>query len=585
MSAASDLTTDVNPVIAAQRKHTLVFTAIASIYGLVPLVANLLQQHWWRVGVLGLSEILFVSGLIALLRHPGRKLGSWLGLIGLCGIMLPAAFSNGGIEDARSTLAGITLLVVGLAAFGIDFALPVLVMSALMILSLLGLDLLGYLDAMAVNETSPTIFWTVISAELTIIFFSVVMVLRMQRLQLRVMRDSVDASQRAETSLEKRADGQGRMFGIISHELRTPAAAIDMMTRDLTLPDEERREMQALSSHLLSVIDDLRVAVNPDEAINIHVAPVLVNDLVQQVERQIVPLFSQGGISLAIENQCEVDAPCLVDAYRLRSVVTNLLRNAFNHSQGSRVWLGVSAVVVDNARVELLFRVEDNGVGIPDEDVARMFEPFQRGQTRAGGTGAGLYIVKSWIERMGGSVDYRRSEQGGACFEIRLSADILQEAEATDDGPVDDRARVERTVGGMTVLLVEDDRLLRKLTAKLLQKTFPVNLVQAENGLIALDLLAEQKVDLVLTDYFMPEADGAQLIRTLRRDGNAVPVIALTAATIGAERDELYDAGADYVLPKPLDTDALHQTLLNLIEQGRLRASGLSGDSVMHFEI
>ena len=103
------------------------------------------------------------------------------------------------------------------------------------------------------------------------------------------------------------------------------------------------------------------------------------------------------------------------------------------------------------------------------------------------------------------------------------------------------------------MLLVEDDRLLQRVTARLLEKHFDITIKLASNGIEALEAMAETPIDLIVTDYFMPEMNGRDFIRRVRGDGNETPILALTAATIGEEQEDLIQAGANMVLAKPID--------------------------------
>ena len=370
---------------------------------------------------------------------------------------------------------------------------------------------------------------------------------------------------------------QRRMFGIISHELRTPAAAIHMLAGEMELKDDEREELNSVSRHLLSVIDDLRVAVNPDTEITLHIAPFDVHTLVNEVERQVSTLVSAAGMSLQVKRQA-IDNGCdalVTDAYRLRTIVTNLIRNSVAHSGGSRIELVFETRADGETQAHLTIRVEDDGKGIPPDQLDRLFMPFERGDTAAAGTGVGLHLVKSWTEKLGGSVEYSTSELGGACFSVllRLGCARHHEISAYSSESLATLFEAKAVLKGTRVLLVEDDRILRNITSRLLRKEFDIDLLVAEDGIEALKTLESNSVDVILTDYFMPNLDGVGLIQALRGQGKLMPIVALTAATIGEERSELMQAGAFAVLAKPLDLNRLAEVICQLAGQGELTVS------------
>jgi len=133
-----------------------------------------------------------------------------------------------------------------------------------------------------------------------------------------------------------------------------------------------------------------------------------------------------------------------------------------------------------------------------------------------------------------------------------------------DDSQATQLLGAKAILQGKRIMLVEDDRILRNSSRRLLEKNFGVQVVVAEDGLKALELLKNESVELILTGYFMPNLDGRELVQELRKQGRLLPIIALTAATIGQEQDELKQAGADVVLPKPLDVHRFAQAMLDL---------------------
>jgi len=389
-------------------------------------------------------------------------------------------------------------------------------------------------------------------------------------LDITDLHEKQQALAKVNNKLNEQTEQQRKLFGIISHELRTPASAIQMLSNELDIDDVERDELQSVTTHLLNVIDDLRTAVNPSTEVEIHRAPFELATLIREVERQTSTLASGSGFSMEIRSPSAsgASASFVSDAYRLRAVLTNLIRNSVFHSGGSRIWLSVE-VTDDNTESILTFRVEDNGKGIPEDQIDRLFEPFERGDTKASGTGVGMYLIKSWTEKLGGRVSYTPSDKGGACFTVTLR---VPQAKMTqqDDSEATRLLEAKAILQGKRIMLVEDDRILRKTTTRLLEKNFNVQVITAADGNQALELLKNESVELILTDYFMPNLDGRELIRALREQGRMLPIIALTAATIGQEQDELKDAGADVVLPKPLDVHRFAVAILDFEAVGRL---------------
>jgi len=242
---------------------------------------------------------------------------------------------------------------------------------------------------------------------------------------------------------------------------------------------------------------------------------------------------------------------------RVRQALTNLVRNAILHSGGRTVRLECAMAPPEAEGVPVTeWRVEDDGVGLDPDSVERLFEPFVRGKEdvrrRADGSGLGLYIARSSIATLGGTLEHYRPAQGGTGFLIRLP-EALTEAprggQPAPQGPV----RPERD---WTVVLAEDNALVAEITKARLER-IRGRVRVAVNGREALRLVEEEAPDVVITDLFMPELDGDELARRLRAGGFGGPILGMTAAVVGEEMDRLRLAGVNAVMKKPLDFERL----------------------------
>lgn len=366
-------------------------------------------------------------------------------------------------------------------------------------------------------------------------------------------------------SLRRKADQQASMFKIIAHELRTPTAAIHMIASELDEAQSQKAELITAVNHLLSVIDDLRIAVNLETEVDNRAIQFELTQFLHEVERQVRQIFHDADMRLDMPD-ISVPVTLCGDAYRLRVVLTNLLRNAAYHSGGSHVVVAVDwKISAGEGLMQLQIRVDDNGRGIPLEQVDSLFAPFARGDTESSGTGVGLHIARSWIEVMGGTLVYDTSPLGGAAFVISVPLAL-----ASRDGStlaVDGVPAVADWLQGKTVLLVEDDALLRKASQRLLEKSFSVSIELAVNGIEGLDKAREIAPALVITDMLMPQMNGVEMIMAMREAGINCPIIGLTAATIGSEQTELREAGADVVMAKPMTIDKLKAAIEQVIQE------------------
>ena len=373
-------------------------------------------------------------------------------------------------------------------------------------------------------------------------------------------------------ALQRKDQAQAQMFAIIGHELRTPAAALSMMLEEMSesTGSPDKAVLQSTAAHLLGVLDDMRLVVNPEQNLPVKLETFIPGQLLELLQAQVAPLLRSKRIQLSLALGAEAGRALVSDTRRLRIALLNLIRNACLHSGGRCIRVSFDAGPDADAPGRVLTRwvVEDDGCGIDAATQSTMFEAFVRGASIEDGCGLGLYILRRTVESLGGSIRYRPRPGGGSSFEVELAvaaASPVAAGAAAAVGSASPRA----DFSGLRVLLVEDDKVLRAVTSLILQRV--VGAVDAAaDGREALSLLAERDYDLLLTDYFMPWLNGLQLIEHLREQHQTVPVIGVTAATLGDEAERLRRAGADGVLDKPLTKDSLLRALARLREAGRL---------------
>ena len=372
------------------------------------------------------------------------------------------------------------------------------------------------------------------------------------------LRDALD-------QLSRREEKQRQLFSIISHELRTPASVISLLTDELgegTDGARLHRKFREATDQLLSVLDDMRQAVNPEKNLPVKLVPYIPADLAESVRAANEVPARAKGIAVGLDLGAGAAQARIGDVVRVRQALNNLVRNAVIHSGGRSIvirWRAAEPMAEFMPTSE--WQIIDDGVGIPDADVARLFEPFERGgadpRKTPDGSGLGLYIARASVQMLGGTLDHFRPDGGGAGYVIRLP-----EAHATE-GQIQTAAATAavRTKGtaadrAWSVLLAEDNVLVAEITRARLEK---VNAVvhHAADGRAALQMALAIQPDVIITDLFMPEMDGDDLIRALRAAGLDRPVIGVTAAVVGEEMDRFRRAGANVVMRKPLDFERL----------------------------
>ena len=382
--------------------------------------------------------------------------------------------------------------------------------------------------------------------------------------------EAVLAMQRAEDAknvLAQQQDRQAQMYAVIGHELRTPAASLQMMLDDLgegeTLDSALAR---ANIEQLLSVIDTLRAVAQPERMAQATYDDVQLDEMLQQQVQNFQTLAAGHGIQLKTDFTGLTVHPVHIRKTLLRQVLSNLIKNGLIHSGGTELEIGASGRLLEGQRKALRLWIADNGKGVSADKVERLFEAFVRGSTEAEGTGLGLHICRQIIQDMGGDLRYEPRPEGGACFVIELEVDLAKTDLEQPLKPQTD----ESPMKGMRVLVAEDNKTIQMLTQKMLEKQ-GAQVTVCNNGKEALEAFEPGSFDLVLSDIFMPEMNGYGLAREIRRVDTSVPLIGLTAATIGKETDEMQAAGATAVLSKPINLAKLIDVL------NEITSSELSG--------
>ncbi|NRP15535.1 PAS domain-containing sensor histidine kinase [Marinobacterium sp. xm-a-152] len=370
--------------------------------------------------------------------------------------------------------------------------------------------------------------------------------------------DEVEAREQAETAMSKLAqeqDRQAQMYAVIGHELRTPAASLQMMLDDLEEGETlDKALVESNIEHLLGVIDTLRAVAQPERMAKAAFKDVVIDEMLTAQVANLSALAERSGVELTADLSNLTSESVHIQSTLLRQAIANLIKNAIIHSGGDKVQLHASGELKGNHTKALTIRISDNGKGISDSKIDTLFEAYQRGDTNAEGTGLGLFVCKEIVALMGGDLHYETSEQGGAEFVIELVVNLSKQ---TSETPVP----IDNPLEGKRVLMAEDNNVIQMLTAKMLKKQ-GASVVVNSDGQQALDAYAEGAFDLVLSDIFMPELDGYGLVKGLRERGYTGPIVGLTAATIGAETDLMLEAGADIVISKPIELAKLQAFLI-----------------------
>jgi len=374
---------------------------------------------------------------------------------------------------------------------------------------------------------------------------------------LRQTQKQRQQAEQAARALELEQDRQKQMFAVISHEIRTPAASLNMLIKNkgVTAQDpSDAEKMTEISDHLVSVLNDLRFVIKPEQAKVADETAVKLFITIDKIASSLSVLLEQKGQVIKTVSEGRLPDVLQFNVQVIRQIVTNLVKNASIHSGATEIVLRVGANQQDDQQWAVAIAVEDNGRGIAASDQQKLFKAFSRGSTNADGTGLGLYIAREYANQLGGDLQYRLRDGGGSVFELCFVAKQARLIEASEDN-----TELSATIAGKQILVAEDNKTIQMVTQIILQKA-GATVVLADDGAEALALVQESltRFDLVLTDIMMPNMNGYELTHQLRALGFTKPIIGVTAAVIGEESAQLLKMGADQVIEKPMDLSKLN---------------------------
>lgn len=372
---------------------------------------------------------------------------------------------------------------------------------------------------------------------------------------------------RAKEAAEAANRAKSEFLANMSHEIRTPLNGMIGMTNltlQTKLTEDQEENLNIINSCaelLLRVINDI-LDYSKIEAGKMTLENVKFDilKLLEKTHKSHVLQAREKGLKLSYNVQTGIPRILAGDPARLQQVLNNLISNAIKFTDIGEVRITVAIIEITEDSIKLKFTVSDTGIGIDSDKIGMLFKSFSQVDSsitrKYGGTGLGLAISKQLVDMMDGEIWVESEKEKGSifCFTASFMRKLKCNVEAEHTTKTEDKKNHRR----LNILLAEDDKVNQLVVSGLLEKE-QYSLTIADNGIEAIKLFEQNEFDLILMDIQMPEMDGIEATRKIRKmeEGTFrhIPIIAVTAYALQDDRKRFLEAGMDDYIPKPISFD------------------------------
>ncbi len=391
-------------------------------------------------------------------------------------------------------------------------------------------------------------------------------------------------------------EAKSRFLASMSHEIRTPINAVLGMD-EMILRESTEKPIRAYASDimsagrtLLSLINDILDLSKVEEG-RMEIIPVqydlssLINDLVNMIRERAL----KKGLKINVKADEHTPHLLIGDEIRIRQCVMNILTNAVKYTEEGEVTMTVSFEKKDQDHILLSFTVEDTGIGMKEEDMENLFSPYKRIEEKRNrsieGTGLGMSITRQLLDLMGSSLKVKSEYGKGSVFSFEIEQEVVRWDEIGDYAvKFNDLAGQRHEYHELfhapdaRILVVDDTEMNLTVIQSLLKKT-RIRIDTAASGRDALRLAADTSYDVIFIDHMMPDMDGIETLKHIRKSGESrdVPAVALTANAVSGAREMYLEAGFSDYLSKPVDGEKLERMLSEMLPADKLKKPDESG--------
>lgn len=393
-----------------------------------------------------------------------------------------------------------------------------------------------------------------------------------------------DELQEAMLAAERANLAKTNFLSRMSHDIRTPLNGIiglievnERNSENIELLKENRKKAKVAANHLLALINDvLQMSKLEDGTVNLAHTPFSLRDSATDIMTIVTMRAAESGISLEYESSGRtIDYPYVYGSpLHLRQIFLNIYGNAIKYNKvGGKVISSFNLISYDEKTVTYRWTIADTGIGMSEEFLTHLFEPFAQehhdARSTYQGTGLGMSIVKTLVEKMNGTIEVTSKVDEGSRFAVTIPFEIADEK---DIESILEESNI-KSIEGMKILLVEDNDLNAEI-AQVVLEDLGASVTIVPNGALAIEkyeTLPEGSFDVILMDIMMPYMDGLSATKKIRElsreEAQQIPIIAMTANAFEEDAKRCFEAGMNDHISKPLDIKKLRQILSRYVSE------------------